>query len=99
MKKVIVAELAVAEVMTGLTSYSVRSKEVEGICHDLFEDSGLDTVYIMTNQQLLQPLLFPGFTALHLKTTTQTTKQTKVSQLLPNVMYEPRETPEAVLEK
>lgn len=42
MKKVIAAELAVEEVMTGLTSYSVRSKEVEGICHDLFEDSGLD---------------------------------------------------------
>lgn len=37
-----VTELVTKETMTENISYSVRSKKLEGICYDLFEDFGLD---------------------------------------------------------
>lgn len=38
----IVTELVIKEMMTANISYSVRSKKLEGLCYDLFEDFGLD---------------------------------------------------------
>lgn len=103
-KKVIVAELAIQEVMTELTRYSVRSKEVEGICHDLCEDSGLDIWQHHDKPAALTatsvPRLYcPSFKNNDNNNKTNHKSNKKVSELLPDVMYEPRETPEAVLEK